>query len=42
LGFDRGGNLGDSMSLLLYLLIAAVGGLFVGALARLFFRVVTR
>jgi uncharacterized membrane protein YeaQ/YmgE (transglycosylase-associated protein family) len=35
LGFDRGGNLDVSMSLLLYLLLAAIGGLLVGALARL-------
>jgi uncharacterized membrane protein YeaQ/YmgE (transglycosylase-associated protein family) len=35
LGFDRGGNLDVSMSLLLYLLLAAIVGLLVGALARL-------
>jgi uncharacterized membrane protein YeaQ/YmgE (transglycosylase-associated protein family) len=35
LEFDRGGNLDVPMSLLLYLVIAAIGGLFVGALGRL-------
>jgi uncharacterized membrane protein YeaQ/YmgE (transglycosylase-associated protein family) len=35
LGVGRGGNLDVPMSLLLYLVIAAIGGLFVGALGRL-------